>query len=91
MSEAGTANSIAPFDWPPGGLTRVPYRLYSDPEIYRLEQERIFRGPVWHFLCLEIDVADPGDCKTSFVGEIPVVVTRDHDGAVHAMVNSVGP
>ncbi len=87
MSEAGIANSNAPFDWPEGGVTRIPFRLFSDPEIYRLEQDRIFRGPVWHFLCLEIDIARPGDTKTSFVGEIPVVVTRDHDGAVHAMVN----
>lgn len=76
-----------PFQWPSGGVSRVPFRVYSDPEIYALEQERIFKGPIWNFLCLEIDVPNPGDFKTTFVGEIPVVVTRDEDGKIHAMVN----
>ncbi len=87
MTETGTADLGAPFQWPKGGVTRIPFRLFSDPEIYALEQQRIFRGPVWHFLCLEIDVAKPGDYRTTFVGETPVVVTRDQDGDVHAMVN----
>jgi hypothetical protein len=38
------------------GLTRVPYWVYRDPEVARDEQARIFEGPAWHFLCLEIDV-----------------------------------
>ena len=76
-----------PFDWPQDGVTRVPYRVFSDPEIYALETERIFRGPVWHFLCLEIDIPKPGDYRTTSVGEIPVIVTRDQEGAIHAMVN----
>jgi anthranilate 1,2-dioxygenase large subunit len=25
--------------------SRIPYKVYTSPEIYRLEQERIFRGP----------------------------------------------
>ena len=27
--------------------TRVPYSLFFDGEIYDLEQEKIFRGPIW--------------------------------------------
>lgn len=76
-----------PLHWPPEGVTRVPYRIFSDPEIYTLEQERIFRGPMWHFLCLELDVPNPGDFRTTFVGETPVIVTRDGAGALNAMVN----
>jgi phenylpropionate dioxygenase-like ring-hydroxylating dioxygenase large terminal subunit len=76
-----------PLRWPDGGVTRIPYRLYSDPEIYALEQQRIFRGPVWNFLCLEIDIPNAGDYKTTTVGEIPVIATRDENGDVHAMVN----
>ena len=76
-----------PFAWPAEGVSRVPFRLFSDPEIYALEQEKIFRGPVWNFLCMEFDVKAPGDFKTSFVGETPVVVTRDRNGEVHALVN----
>ena len=43
-----------PFKWPADGVARVPYRLFSDEEIYALEQQRIFKGPVWHYLCLAI-------------------------------------
>ena len=76
-----------PLIWPEEGVTRVPFRLFSDPEIYELEQERIFNGPVWHYLCLEIDVPNLGDFKTTSIGEVPVVVTRDESGTLHAMVN----
>ncbi|MGH7042056.1 MAG: aromatic ring-hydroxylating oxygenase subunit alpha [Acetobacteraceae bacterium] len=73
--------------WPAEGLTRVPFRVYSDPAIYALEQARLFRGPIWNFLCLEIEVAAPGDFRLATIGETPIVVTRDKDGALHALVN----
>lgn len=78
---------VAEFSWPPQGETRAPYRLFTDPEIYKLEQERIFRGKTWNFLCLDIEIPNAGDYRTTTVGETPVVVTRDRDGKVHAMVN----
>ena len=73
--------------WPAEGVTRVPFRVYSDPAIYAREQARLFRGPVWHFLCLAIEVPAPGDWRTATIGETPIVVTRDRDGALHALVN----
>jgi len=87
MGIATLEDLAEPLRWPADGVTRVPYRLFSDPEIYALELRRIFRGPVWNFLCLEVEVANPGDYKTATVGEIPVIVTRGDDGQVHAMVN----
>jgi anthranilate 1,2-dioxygenase large subunit len=87
MTLATAEDLSEPFAWPEGGISKVPYRLFSDPEIYALEQQRIFRGPVWNFLCLELDVKNPGDFKMTTVGETPVVVTRDKEGKVHAMVN----
>ena len=87
MTLATAADLSTPLVWPEGGEAHVPYRLFSDPEIYELEQERIFRGPVWNFLCLEMDVKSPGDFKMTNVGETPIVVTRDKEGQVHAMVN----
>ncbi|MDA9433725.1 Rieske (2Fe-2S) protein [Bradyrhizobium sp. CCBAU 51627] len=61
--------------------------MFTDPEIYQLEQERIFRGKTWNFLCLDIEIQNAGDYRTTTVGETPVVVTRDRDGKIHAMVN----
>ena len=76
-----------PFHWPNEGLTRVPYRVFSDAAIYSLEQHRLFHGPAWHFLCLELDIPEPCDYRTTHVGDTPVIVSRDEHGKVHAMVN----
>ncbi len=87
MALANEHRLSEPLIWPEPGVTRIPYRLYADREILALEQQRIFRGPVWNFLCLEIDIPEGGDFKTSTVGEVPVIITRDEDGGIHAMVN----
>src|SRR3982075_1477373 len=73
--------------WPAEGLTRVPYWVYSDRGIYEEEQARIFRGPVWSFLCLEAELPGPNSYRRSNLGAMPVVVTRDKDGALHAFEN----
>jgi len=64
------------FKWPHADLSRAPYRVYTDPELYALEQERIFRGPTWNFLALECEIPQPGDYKTTHVGDAPVIVAR---------------
>ena len=73
--------------WPEEGLTRVPYWVYQDEDIRAREQERIYRGATWNFLGLEAELADAGDFKTTFVGEMPVVVTRDFQGALRCFEN----
>jgi phenylpropionate dioxygenase-like ring-hydroxylating dioxygenase large terminal subunit len=79
------ANSV--LDWPEGGNSRVPYRVFTDPTILAREQERIFQGPTWQLLCLADEVPEAGDYKTTFIGETPVVVTRDEDGGLNAFEN----
>jgi phenylpropionate dioxygenase-like ring-hydroxylating dioxygenase large terminal subunit len=81
------ANAPAPMEWPDGELTRIPYWIYQAPEIYALEQKRIYEGPVWNYLCLEAEVAKPGDYRTTFAGSMPVVVARDFDDEVYAFEN----
>jgi phenylpropionate dioxygenase-like ring-hydroxylating dioxygenase large terminal subunit len=73
--------------WPSEGITRVPYWIYQDQEIYAREQERIFRGATWNFLGLDAELPQPGDFKTTFLGEMPVIVTRGEDGEIHAFEN----
>ena len=65
----------------------MPFRLYTDPEQYRLEQERIFKGPAWSYLCLAAEIPNPGDWVATTVGETAVVVTRGADGGINAFVN----
>ena len=73
--------------WPAEGATRVPYWVYQDEDIYTAEQERIFRGPTWNYLCLEAELPEPKSFITTFVGDMPVVVARGPDGALHAWEN----
>src|SRR5262245_10457953 len=78
---------IASRHWPAEGLTRVPYWVYSDRDIYDEEQARIFRGATWNFLCLEAELPGPNSYRRSSLGAMPVVVTRDKDGRLNAFEN----
>jgi phenylpropionate dioxygenase-like ring-hydroxylating dioxygenase large terminal subunit len=71
--------------WPSNGLSEVPFRLYTDPEQYRIEQERIFKGPTWSYLCLAGEIPKPGDWIATTVGEVAVIVARGGDGAINAL------
>jgi len=65
--------------------TTLPYGWYTDPEILRLERERIFR-PAWQYAGHTGQLAQPG-YFASQVGQTPVVVTRDRDGVLRGFVN----
>lgn len=80
-------NTAQPLEWPQGELTRIPFWIYQSPEIYALEQRRIFEGPNWNYLCLEAEVSEPGDYRTTFLGTMPVVVARDFDDEIYAFEN----
>jgi len=82
-----TAQHAAPL-WPKADFSRVPYAIFTDADVYARELERIFRGPVWHYLSLEAEIQKHGDYRTTFVGETKVIVVRGPDGAVHAVENS---
>ena len=73
--------------WPAEGLTRIPYWIYSDRDLYDEEQAKLFRGETWTFLCLEAELPRPNTFRTANLGDMPIVVTRDKDGAVHAFEN----
>jgi anthranilate 1,2-dioxygenase large subunit len=80
-----SGSPLAVFPNPDG--SRVPYKVFSDEEIYVLEQERIYRGPTWNFLGLEAEIPKLGDYKSTFVGDTPVVMTRTKDGSLAGWVN----
>jgi len=73
--------------WPSAGLTRVPYRVFQKDETYEREQKCIFQGPLWHYLCMEIEIPAGGDFRTTKVGDTPVVVSRDYDREIYAFEN----
>jgi anthranilate 1,2-dioxygenase large subunit len=67
--------------------SRIPYAVFSSQAVYEREQARIFRGPTWSFLGLEAEIPHPGDFKSTFVGDTPVVMTRTPEGGLAAWVN----
>ena len=73
--------------WPDAGVSRIPYWVYTDREVYEREQARIFRGPSWSYVALACEIPNPGDFVRTSVGETPVVVVRDRGGDVRCVVN----
>jgi anthranilate 1,2-dioxygenase large subunit/terephthalate 1,2-dioxygenase oxygenase component alpha subunit len=88
-SSGDTPSVDAPFGHAPwnGDITRVPYWVYRDAALLKTEQQRVFEGSVWNFLCLESEIAEPGDWRATQVGQMPVVVARDADGSIAAFEN----
>src|SRR5262249_59999692 len=85
---AGSNNGRGPVvNFPRPDYSRIPYWLYRDEEIYRLEQERIFKGPTWSFVGLEAEIPNPGDFRTNYIGETPIIVNRALDETLHIIVN----
>ena len=78
---------IERYQWPGSTLSRIPFGIFTDEEVYQEEQARIFRGRTWSYLCLEAEIPSPGDFRTTFIGDTPVVVNRARDGTLHAFVN----
>ncbi|BDH45286.1 3-phenylpropionate dioxygenase [Salmonella enterica subsp. enterica serovar Choleraesuis] len=61
--------------------------IFTDPELFELEMATIFEGN-WVFLAHESQIPEPGDYYTLTIGRQPVMITRDKQGELHAMINS---
>jgi phenylpropionate dioxygenase-like ring-hydroxylating dioxygenase large terminal subunit len=82
-----TPEARAALRWPEEGLARVPFRTYNDPAIASAEDERVFRGDTWNLVGLDIEIPEPGDYRTTWIGETPVIMVRGEDGAIRVLVN----
>jgi anthranilate 1,2-dioxygenase large subunit len=75
------------YAWPGDDLTRIPDWVYTDPDIYAREVERIFHGRTWNYVALEAELPNAGDFIRSNVGPTPVVVARAEDGTIGVFDN----
>jgi phenylpropionate dioxygenase-like ring-hydroxylating dioxygenase large terminal subunit len=64
----------------------VPAMIYGDPEIFDLEQERVFSRS-WVFLAHESEIPEPGDYVVRRVVDDSFIVVRDEHGEVRILFN----
>jgi len=66
---------------------RLPNRIYTDPELFARERQTLFRqNPL--LVCFSVDMPEPGSFFTFDDLGVPVLLTRDRDGQVHAFLNA---
>lgn len=71
---------------PPSLIPTLPGEYYTDPEVFALEQERIFEA-MWFCVARASELARPGQFRTCQVGGESVLVSRSRDGGVRAFLN----
>src|ERR1700758_4355006 len=79
----GTARKHIVIDPATGKIDR---RVFSDQAIYDDEMERIF-GRAWLMIGHESLVPAADDFFHTYMGEDPVILTRDGQGRLHALLN----
>jgi benzoate/toluate 1,2-dioxygenase alpha subunit len=65
---------------------RVSRRVYTDPEIFELEMERLF-GRAWLYVGHESQIPNPGDYFTTELGRQPVIMVRQRDSSIRVLLN----
>jgi phenylpropionate dioxygenase-like ring-hydroxylating dioxygenase large terminal subunit len=64
----------------------LPASWYTKPDVFRLEQRRIFRRG-WQYAGLVEQVARPGDFFTYLTGDLSLIILRDEHETLRAFVN----
>ncbi|WP_342129753.1 anthranilate 1,2-dioxygenase large subunit [Hydrogenophaga sp. OTU3427] len=72
---------------PDDGVYRVSRRMFTEPELFDLEMELIFEK-TWIYACHESEIAQPNDFITMQAGRQPLIITRDANGQLNALINS---
>lgn len=65
---------------------RVDRRVYTDPEIFALEMDRIW-GQAWIYVAHESQIPQPGDFFTTDLARQPVLLVRHDDATFHLFFN----
>ena len=72
---------------PAEGIYRVARDMFTEPELFDLEMELIFEKN-WIYACHESEIANPNDFLTIRAGRQPMIITRDGNNQLHALINA---
>jgi phenylpropionate dioxygenase-like ring-hydroxylating dioxygenase large terminal subunit len=61
-------------------------RLFSDPEVYRAEQQWLF-GRAWNIVAHDSEIPNIGDFVMRHIAEDSIIVTRGREGDISVMLN----
>jgi anthranilate 1,2-dioxygenase (deaminating, decarboxylating) large subunit len=61
--------------------------MFTEPELFDLEMEMIFEKN-WIYACHESEISQPNDFVTMRAGRQPMIITRDANGQLNALVNA---
>lgn len=65
---------------------RVHRSIYVEPSVFQEEMAKIF-GATWVYLGHESEISERNDFKTTRLGTRSVILTRDNQGTLHALLN----
>ncbi len=72
---------------PENGVRRIRRNVFTDEELFELEMRYIFEGN-WIYLAHESQIPEVGDYFTTYIGRQPIVITRDKQGELNALINA---
>ncbi|MBB5878771.1 Rieske 2Fe-2S domain-containing protein [Xanthomonas sp. 3498] len=72
---------------PAEGRFRCRRDIFTDADLFELEMQHLFEGN-WVYLAHESQIPNENDYYATYIGRQPVVVTRDKQGQLHALINA---
>ena len=72
---------------PVEGIYRIARDMFTEPELFDLEMELIFEKN-WIYACHESEIANKHDFMTMRAGRQPLIITRDGEGNLNALINA---
>ncbi|QEY61781.1 anthranilate 1,2-dioxygenase large subunit [Metapseudomonas lalkuanensis] len=72
---------------PEEGVYRIARDMFTEPELFDLEMELIFEKN-WIYACHESEIPNAHDFMTMRAGRQPMIITRDGNGQLNALINA---
>ncbi|GAB2454799.1 Rieske 2Fe-2S domain-containing protein [Comamonas humi] len=69
------------------GIFRCRRDIFTNPELFELEMKYLFESN-WVYLAHESQIPNNNDYYTTSIGRQPIIITRDKQGELHAVINA---